>query len=360
MYYVRITANDGRIGYAPFIVRPRRSARRAESPSSSRRTRGRRTTSATPTATAGGTRGRERRPEHGRARTRVHPQGGAAAVAQVRRRLPALALLDGEDAGHHHGVRPRGDPDRRRADPPLRLRHLRRPHRVRDAARVRPDRGLSQPRRQPRLPLGEQLLLGGAPAGPRLRRTRLWRRWASRRRRCWGCSIRANDDGRLQRPFIVPLGDDGALALAGTASWTAPPSARSSAATGSRSTRRRRSRPPARSCSPTSATLRPGLTAQMTYYETTVGAKVFAQAHRLRRQRHGAADQSDAREPVGAPGDAVSSSRLDGGGAGGAAPSLRPLCTTSPSSRPTTSSTRRRAGGPIPRGHATWTSATAS
>ena len=63
LYFLRITAADGRVGYAPFIVRPRTLGSTA-SPSCSRRRRGRPTTSRTRTATAGATRwyvsGRER------------------------------------------------------------------------------------------------------------------------------------------------------------------------------------------------------------------------------------------------------------------------------------------------------------
>ena len=109
---------------------------------------------------------RQGRPEHGNARPDVHPARCPAAVAQVRRRLHPLAPRHRQAARLPDRDRPRVDPDGRGADPPLRLRPLPRPHRVRDAARVRPDPQLPRPRRQPRLPLGEQLLLGGAPAGP--------------------------------------------------------------------------------------------------------------------------------------------------------------------------------------------------
>ena len=146
----------------------------------------------------------------------VHPPRRAAAVAQVRRRLPPLALLDGQDAGHHHRVRPRDDPDRGRAAPALRLRDLRRPHRVRDEARVRPDRGLPQPRRQPGLPLREQLLLGGAPARAALSGGRDSGASMGRPESgLLGVQYRANDDGRIQQPVRRPLGDDGAVALGG-------------------------------------------------------------------------------------------------------------------------------------------------
>ena len=56
LYFVRATARDGRVGYAPFIVRPRRLGTTA-SRSCCRRTRGPHTTSPTRTATAGATPG---------------------------------------------------------------------------------------------------------------------------------------------------------------------------------------------------------------------------------------------------------------------------------------------------------------
>ena len=56
LYFLRAAATDGRVGYAPFILRPRRFGA-LKSRSCCRRTRGRRTTSTTTTATAGATRG---------------------------------------------------------------------------------------------------------------------------------------------------------------------------------------------------------------------------------------------------------------------------------------------------------------
>ena len=56
LYAARLTTDDGRVGFAPFVLRPRRPAPSASS-SSCRRTRGRPTTCTTATATAGATRG---------------------------------------------------------------------------------------------------------------------------------------------------------------------------------------------------------------------------------------------------------------------------------------------------------------
>ena len=56
LYTAKLETPDGRVGFAPFVIRPTRRAT-AASRSSCRRTPGRRTTSTTPTATAGATRG---------------------------------------------------------------------------------------------------------------------------------------------------------------------------------------------------------------------------------------------------------------------------------------------------------------
>ena len=60
LYYVSFTTPTGRIGYALFVVRPEKLGRRAASRSSSPRTRGRRTTSGTETATGTATPGTRR------------------------------------------------------------------------------------------------------------------------------------------------------------------------------------------------------------------------------------------------------------------------------------------------------------
>ena len=91
--------------------------------------------------------------------------------------------------------------------------------------------------------------------GRTLRRTRLWRDMGRARGGASGGAVPRERRRPAPAPVRRPLSNDGALALGGNRPRrTAPPSARSSAATGSRSTRRRRSRRPARSCSPTSPT----------------------------------------------------------------------------------------------------------
>ena len=240
-----MTANDGGSATHRSSSVPRRSGRRAGSRWSFRRTRGRRTTSATPTATAGGTPG-TRKAQHGRARTRLHPPGRAAAVAKY-----DIDFLHFGSSGRGRRRTSSRSPTSRRsvtggADPPLRLRDLLGPHGVRDKARVRRDAGLPRPRRQPGLPLGEQLLLGGAPAGGILPRTRLWRDMGRPEAALLGVQYRGNDDGRLQSPFVVAT--TAPWLWAGTGLGDGATFGEGSAATGSRSTwRRRTSRRPASS-----------------------------------------------------------------------------------------------------------------
>ena len=145
--------------------------------------------------------------------------------------------MDVEDSGDPHRDRPRVDPDRGGADQPLRLRHLPGPHRVRDPARARPDPQLPRPRRQPRLPLREQLLLGGAARGPcaaanaavaRPRPARSRRSSASSTARTTTAGSRSRSSSARPRPRPG--------STTAPASPTARSSARSSAATGSRST----------------------------------------------------------------------------------------------------------------------------
>ena len=241
VYFVKLTANDRRIGFAPFIVRPtvlgeHEPCRRRDAdehvaglqlPRRRRQRLGRHVV-------------REGGPEHRGARPHVHPPRCAATVAQVRRRLRALAARDGQAARHPDRDRSPVDPHGRGADSPLRLRRLPRPHRVRDPPRVRPDPELPRPRRQPRLPLREQLLLGGPPRGPDAAADAALAGRGRPESALLGVQYRANDDGRLQRPSSSapprPLPGSSPAPV----SATAPSSARSSAATGSRSTRRRR------------------------------------------------------------------------------------------------------------------------
>ena len=180
---------------------------------------------------------------------------------------------------------------------------------------VRRRRALPRPRRQPDVPLREQLLLAGAAPGrdPDPRRAS-GATSGGPESALIGVQYRANDDGRhpaavhrARRPTRRPGSSPAPI------SRTAPSSARSSAATGSRSTRRRRRARRARRCSRRSpSSTGPGFTAQMTYYETPAGRE-GVRRRRDRLRRHGAAARrlADAREPLGAPRRARSLAQTD-------------------------------------------------
>ena len=78
LYAVRLTTPDGRVGFAPFVLRPRTLGCHAAGDRCCRRTHGRRTTSTTPTATAGATPGTP-------AATRRCISTGRIAIAACRR-----------------------------------------------------------------------------------------------------------------------------------------------------------------------------------------------------------------------------------------------------------------------------------
>ena len=164
VYFAKLTAEDGRIGFAPFVLRPAQLGLDAcrgdpphehvagvQLPGRERQRLGRHVV-------------RKGRTEHGATRSGVSPSRRAAAVPQVRPRLPPLARPARQAAGLPHRDRSRGS-QRGHARASLRSRHFRRPHGIRDAARVRRRRALPRPRRQSDVPLGEQLLLAGAAAG---------------------------------------------------------------------------------------------------------------------------------------------------------------------------------------------------
>ena len=108
-----------------------------------------------------------RRPaeRRGRSLAHVHRARRAAALLPLRPAVPALALLVGQVGGVHLRLRLRPDPGRRRARKGLRPDRVRRSRGVRDDTRVRRHRALPQPRREPDVPLGEQLLLEGGRGG---------------------------------------------------------------------------------------------------------------------------------------------------------------------------------------------------
>ena len=88
--------------------------------------------------------------------------------------------------------------------------------------------------------------------GGMLTRTRKWRDIGRPESALLGVQYRGNDDGRIQRPFIVRAATTAPWLFAGPISATGPSSARSSAATASRSTPRQPRAHRARSCSPRS------------------------------------------------------------------------------------------------------------
>ena len=165
---MRLTAPGGRVGYAPFVLRPRRLGAS-------------RVAVVLPTNTwqaynfrdvGGNGVGRHlvRRPGVQRRRpdAAVPAPRRAAALPRLRPRVPPLARPLGPPGGRDRRRRPRAA-RRRAAREALRPRRLPRPRGVRLDARLGRDRGLSRPRRQPRAPLGERLLLPRrAPRDPPL------------------------------------------------------------------------------------------------------------------------------------------------------------------------------------------------
>ena len=178
-------AADGTVGYAPFVVRPA-DARRAPHawPWSCRRTRGRPTTSGTRTGTAGATRWYVGFPNKSVARSRPFLRRGVPPFFyRYDQGFLHWLYWTGKKVDFLAETRPRR-PLRRRSRPRLRPRRLPGTQRVRDHPRVRRDRAVSQPRWQPDLPLGEQLLLAGRRRpGRRSRGRRSGATSAARRRR---------------------------------------------------------------------------------------------------------------------------------------------------------------------------------
>ena len=164
LYYARLRSRDGRVGFAPFVLRPALGASRVAS--CCRRTRGRRTTSATRTATAGATPGT-------RAATRRSRSTGPFLHRGVPPRFKsttAHSSLARAHAASEVDVLADDDLERCRVGggcARLRPRRLPRAHRVRHRARLRRRRAVPRSRRQPVVPVGEQLLLEVSEAWPR-------------------------------------------------------------------------------------------------------------------------------------------------------------------------------------------------
>ena len=166
LYAAKLETADGRVGFAPFVLRPtepgegRVGGRPADEHVAGvqplrlgRRRLGRHVV-----------RGRD---AAGRARPAVPRPGRSAAVLPLRLPVPPLAREDAARAPTSTPTTtstpfPSGDELRTAYD----LVVFPGPQRVHDAARLRRRRALPRPRRAPRVPLGEQLLLEGREARP--------------------------------------------------------------------------------------------------------------------------------------------------------------------------------------------------
>ena len=161
LYFMRLTASDGRVGYAPFVVRrpaprsPRRGRALDEHVAGlqllgrKRRRLGRQLV-------------RERRNEKRRPRAPVSRLRRPVPLPRLGSRLHRLAEPHGEAGRLPLGRRPRGVHERRPTGGVVRPRRLPRACGVRDPARLRRRPAVPRPRREPHVPRGEQLLLEGA------------------------------------------------------------------------------------------------------------------------------------------------------------------------------------------------------
>ena len=112
--------------------------------------------------------------------------------------------------------------------------------------------------------------------GQWMTRIKLWRNLGRPEAALIGAQYRANDNGTKQGVYNIVDTAVRRGSSKGRASSTGALSARWSAVTESRSTRQHRSRHPGRGCWHRSRTSSaPGLTGEMTYYETEQGARVF-------------------------------------------------------------------------------------
>ena len=139
---------------------PRRAPRRGRAADA---THGRPTTSATTTATEAATRGTRGRQQRRGSRRPYLDRGVPPHFRNYD--LPFLHWLHRTGRRSTSSRSPTSSgASARRARAGVRPDRLPRPPRVRDDARVRPRPGLPRPRRQPHVPLGEQLLLAGRRA----------------------------------------------------------------------------------------------------------------------------------------------------------------------------------------------------
>ena len=159
----------------------------------------------------------------------------------------------------------------RSAAPRLQPDRFPRAPRVRDDARVRPGRGLPRPRRQPRLPLGQQLLLASRSKATRSRSEQ----WRPPRPARGGSDRRPVHRERRRK---APRRVDRARSSRSVAVRRDRPEADGlSFGNGGIEIDHRRDSPRGTAYWPRSRTSSgPGFTGQMTYYETAAGARAFA------------------------------------------------------------------------------------
>ena len=113
--------------------------------------------------------------------------------------------------------------------------------------------------------------------GRTLRRTRLWRDMGRPESSLLGVQYRANDDGRRQQPFVVRAASSAPWFFAGTGLGDGATFGQELGGYGIEIDQTTPSSPPGTIVlAEIPDVFGPGLTAQMTYYETPQGAKVFA------------------------------------------------------------------------------------
>ena len=113
--------------------------------------------------------------------------------------------------------------------------------------------------------------------GRTLRRTRLWRDLGRPESSLLGVQYRANDDGRIQRPYVVRAAGAAPWFFAGTGLGDGSTFGQELGGYGIEIDGPTQFSPPGTTVLAEIPDLfGPGLTAQMTYYETPQGAKVFA------------------------------------------------------------------------------------
>ena len=144
-------------------------------------------------------------------------------------------------------------------------------------ARVRRRAALPRPRREPDVPLREQLLLEGERGRKVLRKIGQWRVAGRPEARLIGVQYRANDDGQKQGVFIVQNAAAAPWLWDGTGLTDGSTFGQFVGGYGIEIDSTTPDSPPGTVVlAQIPDLLGPGITAQMSYYETPEGAKVFA------------------------------------------------------------------------------------